>query len=149
MQKITFSILMTLLSLTFIQAQNDGKLFTVAQQQADFKILKKALERLHPGLTRFNTQQEMDQHFTDLQKALQAPQTERSLLRILSQFTAKIKCSHTYCNPWNIDKGIKQRIYGKNPLEFPFRFQMIDERMIVTKDLSNEYPVSNRIGGML
>lgn len=130
---------MTLLSLTFIQAQNEGKTFTVAEQQADFKILKKALERLHPGLTRFNTQQEMDQHFADLQKALQTPQTERSLLRILSQFTAKIKCSHTYCNPWNIDKGVKQRLYGKNPQEFPFKFKMFDERMIVTKDLSNEY----------
>ncbi|HAS46849.1 MAG TPA: hypothetical protein DCS93_40565 [Microscillaceae bacterium] len=139
MKKITFTFLMALFSLTLIQAQNKGKSFTVAEQQADFKILKKALERLHPGLTRFNTPQEMEQHFADLQKALQTPQTERSMLRLLSQFTAKIKCSHTYCNPWNIDKGVKKRVYGESPREFPFKFQMVDERMIITKDLSEEY----------
>lgn len=125
-----------LLNTLFLQAQSEGKTFTVAQQQADFKILKQALERLHPGLLRFNTQAMMNQHFATLKKALDTPQTERSLLRVLSEFAAKIKCSHTYCNPWNIDKGVKQRLYGKNPKGFPFRFKMINERMIVTKDLS-------------
>ena len=139
MKKITFTIWLALLSLSFTQAQNEGKSFTVAQQQADFKILKKALEHLHPGLTRFNTQQAMDQHFADLRNALQTPQTERSLVRLLSQFTAKIKCSHTYCNPWNMNDEVRKRIYGENPRELPFKFQMLDERMIVTKDLSNEY----------
>jgi C-terminal processing protease CtpA/Prc len=119
-------------------AQGEGKQLTVAQQQADFKILKQALKHMHPGLERFNTKQEMEGHFAQLKQQLQTPQTERSMFRLLAQFAAKIKCSHTYCNPWNMDKGVKTRLYGANPKKFPFKFKMLGERMIITKDLSEE-----------
>lgn len=119
-------------------AQGEGKQLTVAQQQADFKILKQALERLHPGLERFNTAEQMKGHFAQLKQQLKTPQTERSMLRLLAQFAAKIKCSHTYCNPWNMDKAVKTRLYGPNPKKFPFKFKMLGERMIITKDLSEE-----------
>ena len=103
--------------------------------QVDFGVLREALETLHPGLYRYNTHEQMEAHFAQLQKTLSRDLTLQETYLALSVFVARIKCGHTYLNFLNQRKAVARALF-QNRDRVPFYFRWLDERMIVTRDFS-------------
>lgn len=67
----------------------------------ELDIIKSSWATLHPGLLRYNTQSQIDQYFENLEKQVSNPITNQQYFILLSQLASKLKCGHTYLNPWN------------------------------------------------
>lgn len=117
-------------------ANTESKLLQVADLQADFALLRRAYESLHPGLRRYNTPAQLDQHFKVLQDALSHEQTLQDAYLRFSEFTAKIKCGHSYPNFFNQSKAVAAELFDK--LSLPFTFRWINQRMVITKNYSDD-----------
>lgn len=111
------------------------------QLAGDVRLLRQAYEALHPGLYRYNTPEQIGRAFAELSERLKKGATLRETFLALSEFTAKIKCGHTYVNFFNQRDNVVSALFtGKNRV--PFYFRWIDDRMVVTRDLSAERSLS-------
>jgi hypothetical protein len=141
MKKTTlwFMLFLILLSLgrqlTAAPLKETSSLIPARQLLADFSILKKAYEQLHPGLYRYNNQTQIDAHFKELETKLNQDLTLQQAYLAFSIFLAKIKCGHSYPNFYNQPKAVAEALFkGQNKV--PFYFRWINGRMIVTKNFS-------------
>lgn len=107
------------------------------QLQADFLILRRAYEELHPGLYRYNSKEQMDASFKALEAELSRDLTLRQTYVALSVFLAKVKCGHTYANFYNQPEPVVEALF-KGRDKVPFYFRWIDRRMIVTRNFSED-----------
>lgn len=103
----------------------------------DCSILKLALDKLHPGLYRYNDESYFLNAYNEL---INIPgdsiSLENAFLKV-SEFLAKIKCGHTYANPYNQNENITEVILnGKNKL--PFTFKLIGKEIVIVNDVSGE-----------
>lgn len=104
---------------------------------ADFAKLRQAFESLHPGLYRYNTKEQMDAHFAQLESAFAKDLTRPEAFLALSVFAAKIKCGHTFPNPFNQSEAVINELCAGQD-RVPFCFRWINRRMIVTRDFSGQ-----------
>ncbi len=105
--------------------------------QADVDVLEQAYTRLHPGLYRYNTPQQMAGHFADLRQALDHDQPLSEAYLAFSQFAAKIRCGHTYANFYNQPESIAKALFESSN-RVPFQFRWLDKRMVVVRNLSTD-----------
>src|SRR5262247_106362 len=87
-----------------------------AEAQADFDLMRKALEEAHTGLYRFLTKAEMDKAFETQRKRLNRPMTKAEFLAVVAETLAKIRCGHTGVTPDNEF----QAVAANSPM-FPLR----------------------------
>src|SRR5262245_65875259 len=66
-----------------------------AETQADFDLMRKALEEAHGGLYRFSTKAQMDKAFEAQRAKLSRPVTKLEFLAALAETLAIIRCGHT------------------------------------------------------
>ncbi len=109
-----------------------------ADLEADAAILRRAYEQLHPGLYRYNTRPQMDQHFEVLQARLNHDQSLKDAYLAFSLFAAEVKCGHTYANFFNQDDAVASQLF-KSPARVPFYFAWIDRHMVVTQDFTPDH----------
>ena len=102
---------------------------------SDLNWLEKALTNVHPGLYRYNSEAEIKQHLEQLKGKMYDGISEAEFVKYLSQTVMKIRCGHTYVNPWNMKKSIRGRLYG-GEIFFPIGFKVVDKKMIVTHNAS-------------
>lgn len=112
-------------------------ILSTQQLQEDFAVFKKTLVAIHPGIYRYNTPQSLEKDFTEFEAKLNKPLSEGDFFILISQFTNKIKCGHTYTNPYNQDNILKERLFNKKNY-LPFYFQIIDGKMIITANASSK-----------
>jgi len=105
--------------------------------QADFVVLKKAYEELHPGLYRYNNKARMDVAFKALESELNRDRTLQEAYLAFSIFLAKIKCGHSYANFYNQPKEIAGALFQGHD-KLPFYFRWIGRRMIITRSFSED-----------
>jgi len=105
--------------------------------QQDFDILQKALKTLHPGLYRYRDSLAMELYFDQLQTRLNQELDRKQAYRYISQFLAEIQCGHTYANFWNQPKAVQEELFLL-PDKLPFTFRIIDRRMVVKEDATQE-----------
>src|SRR6516225_4773553 len=72
---------------------------TSAEAQADFDLMRKALEEAHTGLYRFTTKAEMDKAFGAQRAKLNRPMTKVEFQAVIAEALARIKCGHTGLTP--------------------------------------------------
>jgi C-terminal processing protease CtpA/Prc len=106
--------------------------------QADAAILRKAYQELHPGLYRYNTREEMDAHFAELNQQLGHDQSLQDAFLAFSEFAAKVRCGHTQVNPFNQQKTVVDELF-KSPTRLPFYFDWLDRQMVVTQDFTSNH----------
>lgn len=106
-----------------------------SQLQEDYKILKQALEELHPALYKYDSQEQRAKDFKDLKASLSTDQSSMEAYKNITAFTAKIKCGHTYTNFWNQKKVIRDS-FIKDKNKVPFTFRIIDEEIYIYQNLS-------------
>ncbi len=108
-----------------------------SELQADFAILKRAYEEMHPGLYRYNSQAQMEANFAALAAELNQDLTLQQAYLAFSIFLAKIKCGHSYPNFYNQPKAVAETLF-KPPGRVPFYFRWLNRRMIVTRNFSTD-----------
>jgi C-terminal processing protease CtpA/Prc len=100
--------------------------------QADFDIVRKSYETLHPGLYKYEDKATIDSYFEACKKALDHDQTLQEAYLNFAKLTAKFKCGHSYANFFNQEERLKKELFEeKNAL--PVHFRLIEDRMLVTK----------------
>lgn len=119
------------------RSDDNTPLIAAADLQADFAVLKKAYEAMHPGLYRYNSKAQMDAHFAALRAEFDRDLSLRQAYLAFSIFLAKIKCGHSYPNFFNQPQTVADALF-KNQDKVPFYFRWIDRRMIVTRNFSGD-----------
>ena len=102
----------------------------------DVRVLRRALESLHPGLYRYVTPQQLDQRFTALDARLRNGATPAETFLAIADFTSGLKCAHTFPNPTNQSKAVSAAVFENTP-RVPFYFRWLDRKMVVTDDMSS------------
>jgi C-terminal processing protease CtpA/Prc len=108
-----------------------------AEAQADFDLMRKALEEAHTGLYRYSTKAEMDRMFDAQRAKLNRPVSKTEFLAIVSETLAHIRCGHTRAEPDN--EALKALA---NAPTFPLRIMVEGKRLVV---LSNDTPEDQTI----
>ena len=104
---------------------------------ADAAILRQAYEAMHPGLYRYNTAASTEQHFQELDGALQRARSLQDAFLAFSRFTASIECGHSYPNFYNQRDDVAKELFQHQD-RVPFYFTWLGRRMIVTRNFSND-----------
>src|SRR5215510_7932214 len=106
-----------------------------AEAQADFDLMRKALEEAHGGLYRFSTKTEMDKVFDTQRAKLGRPMTKTEFLAVVAETLAKIRCGHTEVMP---DSELQSA--ATNALMFPLRVQIEGQRLMVLSNYTPDDP---------
>ncbi len=116
---------------TILKSNAAGEnMLSVEDIKSDVGLLKKAYKRIHPGYTRYTSEEKMTKAWDDItqQAANQnGMQTKRFYIAIQSVLSL-IRCDHTKAN---LPKVMKQ-YRDINPVYLPFRWTWIDGRAFVT-----------------
>ena len=110
----------------------------------DFEVLEKAIKDLHPGLTRYQTSKEATKNFKAYKKDFSKATTLREAFLKLSQFTATIKCGHTYPNFWNQRKDIQDSLFNHRD-KLPFTFVIVEDMFLIQENVSDKIVLDNAI----
>jgi C-terminal processing protease CtpA/Prc len=113
------------------------RVFSVKELKEDFAVLKRVLVELHPGLYRYNTPAEMEKKFDAFEAKLNEPLTDSEFFKLFAQMISEVKCYHTYPNPLSQTDEIKNGLLNRRNY-FPFYFQMIGRKMIITENASSK-----------
>ncbi len=111
--------------------------FSPQQMKEDFDVLQKTLKAVHPGLYRDNTPEELDAKFNAIEAKMNKPLADSEFFKLISQALSEIKCYHTYPNPFNQRKEIKEGLFNRKNY-FPFYFRIVNRKMIVTENASSK-----------
>jgi len=101
----------------------------------DARVLQQAYEALHPGLYRYNSPEQTQAHFVQLDADLGAATSLPQAFLAFSKFTATVRCGHSYPNFSNQPDALAAAIFGGTN-RLPFYFVWLDRHMIVTKNFS-------------
>lgn len=115
--------------------------------QADAKLLWQALNELHPGLYRHTDTTSLTKAYEQLLQDFSIERNEKEVFLSLSEFVSKIKCGHTYLNPFNQSNEIISSVLEKKVL-LPFTFSIIEEKIVIESPLIeglDEYSVITHI----
>lgn len=112
------------------------KNFSPTQLKEDFDVFKRTLTAIHPGIYRYNTPASLEKDFAELEMKLKKTLSESEVFLLFSQFTEKIKCGHTYANPYNQNSLVRERLFGGKTY-LPYYFRIINGKIIVTENASS------------
>lgn len=121
----------------FSQTSLQERSLSAAELQEDFEILQSVLNNYHPGLYRYQDSTSIANHFTVLHNKLNTNRSTTEFYLMLSKFSARLACGHTYCNFYNQNQNIQDSIFNL-PNKVPFTFQLLDKRMMLDKNLSDQ-----------
>ncbi len=113
------------------------RMLTVEQMRQDLESLSKGLVGIHPGIYRYNTPAAIESEFSAAAKKLNGPMRESEFFILVSQLASKLKCGHTYANPYNQDEQLRARLFERRTY-LPFYFDVIDRRFIITANASSK-----------
>lgn len=113
------------------------KVLSAEQLREDFAVFKKTLTTIHPGIYRYNSPESLEKDFAALEAKLNREMPESEFYILIAQFTNKIRCGHTYANPYNQDENLRERLFERRNY-LPFYFQIVDGKMIITNNASSK-----------
>lgn len=103
----------------------------------EYRLAVEAYLALHPGLERYQSRAEIKEHFQRLEPYFQRELDIRQAYLAFSKLTAGIRCGHTYANFYNQPSHVQQLVFDQ-PDKLPFCFRLLDRRMILTDNLSED-----------
>ena len=102
-------------------------MLTPAQASSDVALMRRAMETIHPGLYRYVPKAQVDASFARLEAQAKQPTATLTLHREIARMVASIHCDHSKPElPDAIESWRKT-----NASHLPFRFRLIEGRMIV------------------
>lgn len=133
-QKILFVYLFMVTSIPMVFSQEK---ISSEKLLEDFTILEKAIYTVHPGLYKYHNEEFVENNFKSLKSKLQKDLTLEEAYLAFSVFVANVKCGHTLVNPYNQSSVVNEQIFNAAN-KLPFTFQVVNKRMILEKNLSDE-----------
>jgi C-terminal processing protease CtpA/Prc len=121
----------TLLFFTSMGFSQQAPVFSVDQLLEDHKILVTALKELHPGIYRYQTKSEFDNHEQQLRAAINQPMTEEEYYKLVMPFIARLKCGHT---KWHRKDRPDDRFPFRQNELFPLKLFFKDNRAWVLRN---------------
>ena len=106
-----------------------------AALREDVRVLRAALETVHPGLHRYVDRRELGRRFDALNARLAQGATLETAYLEIARLVSTIRCGHTFLNPNNQSRAVAAAMFRGTP-RVPFYFRWLDGRMIVTHDVS-------------
>lgn len=110
-------------------------IYTESQIKEDVAVLKEVLQYVHPNVYAFTDSVNLQKDFQILENEMITNPTLENVYSSVSKFAAKIKCSHTFTNPWNQTSIIEKAIFHQ-PNKIPFTFTRLDKRLFIDKNAS-------------
>ena len=131
------NLLISLLTITSFASFTQPQKLDRDSLLIDIGFLEEIVEEIHPGAYRYNSKSDIDKLFLDLRTDVYGDLDEAEWTIKLAQAMKKLRCGHTYVNPWNMKKSIRSRLFGGS-IYFPLGFTIIDNEFIVTENLSGD-----------
>ncbi len=122
--------LLIIICFLFTQLSFSQTILKAEALQADFEIVRKSYEQMHPGLYKYQPKATIDRAFEECKAALNKDQTLAEAYLNFHKLTSTFKCGHAYPNFFNQEAFLKNELFEqKNAL--PFHFKLIADRMLV------------------
>ncbi len=115
---------------TPVFAESDLKTLTAEQAEQDVKILQRALTALHPALTKYRTQQEIDAAFVQFESRGKAARSSGQMYLAATEMASAIRCGHTWTNVLNQERGSKDTLL-ETADKLPFTMMLVANRWLV------------------
>ncbi len=119
-----------------VVAADSTVLFSPAQLQADFYLIRTALQESHPGLYRYMTEHTFNQLLDSVSAQLLQPQSETQFFRLISEVVAHIHCGHTGVSLSGNTRHDWKETAHVIPLQLAFR----GEQVFVKSFIGNPFP---------
>ena len=103
---------------------------TADQAAQDARILQRTLKALHPALTKYRTQAQMDTAFAHFDSRAKAARTASEMYLAASELAASIRCGHTWTNVLNQEGAIKAALLD-SANKLPLRITLVGGRWLV------------------
>ena len=110
--------------------------YTPKQVLEDFQVLKEVVTYIHPNIHGYRDSLSLQKDLDTLLKEMLANPYLPNLYKVVSKFAPKIKCSHTFTNPWNQGPDVKQAIFHQ-PDKIPFSFKRVGKNIFIEKNASD------------
>lgn len=123
----TAAVAVLLASAPALAAEMPNPMLTPAQASADVALLRRAMETVHPGLTRYVPRPQVDAAFARLEAQARQPISTLALHREIARLVASIHCDHSKPELPEAIEAWRQT----SASHLPFRFRLIEGRMIV------------------
>ena len=103
---------------------------TEAQAAEDARLLQYALRTLHPALTKYRSQAEIDAAFAHFDARARAARTASEMYLAASELAAAIRCGHTWTNVLNQQGAMKHTLL-ESADKLPLRLDLVAGRWLV------------------
>jgi hypothetical protein len=115
------------------------RLVAAADAQTDLALMRRALETIHPGLYRRTSKVQMDRQLARLEQVPADGLTDAELYRRISLLLADVRCTHTKAEQTSAMEAWRK----DQPSHLPFRFRLIDGRMLVVASDVAQSPLAH------
>lgn len=131
-RSISLASIILLCGAPFSVSANTPPAATLTAEQAaqDVRILKRALTELHPALTKYRMQAEIDAAFARFESRGQASRTPIEMYLAATELTAAIRCGHTWTNVLN-QRGAAKTALLEAENKLPFTMTLVQDRWLV------------------
>jgi C-terminal processing protease CtpA/Prc len=117
---------------------------TAGQAKSDVRILKRALSTLHPALTKYRSQAEIDAAFARFEARGGAARTATEMYLAASELAAAIRCGHTWTNVLNQEGAVKAALL-ESANKLPFLVTLVEGRWLVLASVNAAVAVGDEV----
>lgn len=103
---------------------------TAEQAARDVRVLQRALTALHPALTKYRTQPEIDAAFASFERRGQQARSPGEMYLAATELAAAIRCGHTWTNVLNQSGGARAALLDAAD-KLPLHLTLVDGRWLV------------------
>ncbi len=103
---------------------------TPEQSARDVKILKRTLLEMHPALTKYRSQADIEAAFMRFEARGNAARSAADMYLAASEMAAAIRCGHTWTNVLN-QEGASKSTLLENADKLPFTLMLVANRWLV------------------
>ena len=103
---------------------------TPDQAAQDARVLKRALTALHPALTKYRTQAEVDVAFARFEARAQSARDAGAMYLAAAEMATAIRCGHTWANVLN-QGGAARALLLDAANKLPFTMTLVEQRWLV------------------
>lgn len=119
---------------------------TPEQAERELRILRRALEALHPGLYRRLTPAQLEAEFARAKAEVTDGSDVLEMYRLASRIAAAVRCGHTWTNTLNQAPAV-QAALGALPA-LPLRVRVLQGRWLVTASADPQIPAGTELLGI-
>jgi C-terminal processing protease CtpA/Prc len=142
--RITLLLLLLLGIASPLSAQSIPGTLSAEQAVQDARILKRTLQALHPALTKYRTQAEMDAAFARFEQRAGKAGSAADLYLAATELAASIRCGHTWTNVLNQEGAAKAALLDRAD-KLPFTLKLAANRWRVLASADPQISASDEI----